>query len=86
MNPRVKVLKELVNDELYVIDDVAVADAILLRAQTRHMLPDVAFRGSSRPEPKVRSFRPHRGAKSFRLMRAERRPVHRASGAVASTA
>jgi len=86
MNPRVKVLKELVNDELYVIDDVAVADAILLRAQTRHMLPDVAFRGSSRPEPKVRSFRPHRGAKSFRLMRADRRPVHRASGAVASTA
>jgi len=86
MNPRVKVLKELVNDELYVIDDVAVADAVLLRAMTRHMLPDVAFRGSSRPEPKVRSFRPHRGVRSFRRTRAERRRVHRASGAVALTA
>lgn len=86
MNPRVKVLKELVNDELYVIDHVAVADAVLLRSMTRHMLPDVAFRGSSRPEPKVRSFRPHRGVRSFRLTRAERRPVHRASGAVALTA
>ena len=86
MNPRVKVLKELVNDELYVIDDVAVADAILLRSMTRHMLPDVAFRGSPRPEPEVRSFRPHRGAKSFRLTRAERRRVHRGSGAVLATA
>ncbi len=72
MNPRVQLLKELVNDELYVIDDVAVADAILLRSMTRHMLPDVAFRGTPRPEPEVRSFRPHRGAKSFRLTRAER--------------
>jgi len=86
MNPRVKLLKELVHDELYVIDHDAVADAVLLRSMTRHMLPDVAFRGTPRPEPKVRSFRPHRGARSFRLMRAERRPVHRGSGAVALTA
>ena len=86
MNPRVKVLKELVNDELYVIDHVAVADAVLLRAQTRHMLPDVTFRGSPRPEPKVRSFRPHRGVRSFRLTRAERRPVHRANGLRAAAA
>ena len=86
MNPRVKLLKELVNRELYVIDDRAVADAVLLRSMTRHMLPDVAFRGTPRPEPEVRSFRPHRGAKSFRLTRAERRPLHRARGAVAVTA
>ena len=85
MNPRVKLLKELVNDELYVIDHVAVADAVLLRAQTRHTLPDVVFRGTPRLQPEVRSFRPHRGAKSFRLTRAERRPVHRA-GTVALTA
>jgi hypothetical protein len=78
MNPRVKLLKELVNSELYVVDDAAVADAVLLRSMTRHVLPDVAFRGTPRPEPEVRSFRPHRGAKSFRLTRSERRPLHRA--------
>jgi hypothetical protein len=79
MNPRVKLLKELVDSELYVIDDLAVADAVLLRSMTRHMLPDVAFRGTPRPAPEVRSFRPHRGAKSFRLTRARaaRRPLHR---------
>jgi hypothetical protein len=82
MNSRVRLLKELVGDGLYVVDDAAVADAVLLRAQTRHMLPDVAFRGTPRPEPEVRSFRPHRGAKSFRLTRAERRHVHRSAVAV----
>lgn len=81
MNPRVKLLKELVNDELYVIDHTAVADAVLLRYITRHTLPDVTFRGCPRPAPDVRSFRPHRGSRSFRLSRAERRTVHRAGGA-----
>lgn len=82
MNQRVKLLKELVGDDLYVIDDVAVADAVLLRSMTRHMLPEVSFRDGSRPAPEVRSFRPHRGVKSFRLTRAERRPMHRAPGRV----
>ena len=50
MNPRVKLLKELVDDELYVIDHVAVADAVLLRSRTRHTLPEVAFRGTPRPQ------------------------------------
>jgi hypothetical protein len=86
MNPRVRLLKELVGDGLYVIDDAAVAGAVLLRSQTRHMLPDVTFRGAPRPEPQVRSFRPHRGVRSFRLTRAERRPVHRGDGAVAVAA
>ena len=83
MNPRVKLLKELVNDELYVIDEVAVANAVLLRSMTRHMLPEVTFRGTPRPTPGVRSFRPHRGAKSFKLTRAQRRPAHR--GGTAAT-
>jgi len=86
MNPRVKLLKELVNNDLYVIDDVAVADAVLLRSMTRHMLPDVAFRGTPPPEPEVRSFRPHRGAKSFRLTRPERRPLYSSARAVTVTA
>lgn len=83
MNPRVRVLKELVSDGLYVVDDVAVADALLLRAMTRHLLPDVTFRGTPRPAPEVRSFRPHRGVRSFRLTRPERRPLHRGRGTVA---
>ena len=86
MNPRVKLLKELVHDGLYVIDEAAVADAVLLRAMTRHMLPEVTFRGTPRPVPRVRSFRPHRGAKSFKLTRAERRPVHRSAAAVTASA
>jgi hypothetical protein len=82
MTPRVKLLKELVKDELYVIDEAAVANAVLLRAMTRHMLPEVTFRGTPRPAPAVRSFRPHRGAKSFKLTRASRRPGHRSDAAV----
>jgi len=86
MNPRVKLLKDLVESELYVIDDLAVADAVLMRSMARHTLPDVAFRAGLRPETKVRSFRPHRGAKSFRLTRGEHRPLRRRGRAVAVTA
>jgi hypothetical protein len=83
MNPRVKLLKDLVNDELYVIDEAAVAHAVLLRSMTRHVLPEATFRGTPRPVPEVRSFRPHRGAKSFKLMRAQRRPAYRGGAAAA---
>ena len=76
MNPRVKVLKQLVSDGQYVIDEAAVADSILLRSMALRMLPDVTFRSPPRGLPEVRSFRPHRGARSFRLSRAERRPLH----------
>ena len=86
MKPRVRLLKELVSDGMYVVDDAAVADAVLLRAMTLHTLPDVTFRGSPRAAPEVRSFRPHRGVKSFRLTRAERRPLHRGRRAGAVTA
>ena len=79
MNPRVKVLKQLVADEHYVIDESAIADAMLLRAQSQRTLPDVTFRCAPRAAPQVRSFRPHHGAKSFRLTRAERRPLHERS-------
>jgi hypothetical protein len=78
MNARTKVLKELVRDEHYVIDERAVATAILLRVQAQRTLPDVTFR-STPHLPQVRSFRPHRGARSFRLTRGERRPPHHTS-------
>lgn len=75
MNSRTKVLKQLVNESHYVIDPAAVAQAIIIRSMAQRVLPDVTFRGTPRPSP-VRSFRPHRGARSFRLTRAERRPAH----------
>lgn len=72
MNTRVKVLKELVRDAHYVVEPDAVAEAIIVRAYAQRVLPDVAFRGTPNV-PQVRSFRPHRGARSFRLTRGERR-------------
>jgi hypothetical protein len=80
MNARTKVLKELVRDAHYVIDERAIAEAILVRAAAQRLLPDVTFRSTARV-PQVRSFRPHRGARSFRLTRAERRPPGHAADA-----
>jgi hypothetical protein len=77
MNARTKLLKELVRDAHYVVDERAIAEAILVRAAAQRVLPDVTFRSSTPRLPQVRSFRPHRGARSFRLTRAERRrPGH----------
>lgn len=80
MNARTKNLKQLVADSLYVVDEHAIAEAIVVRSLARGVLPDVRFRCATR-EPQVRSFRPHRGAQSFKLTRSERRPLHH--GAVA---
>jgi hypothetical protein len=76
MNPRVKVLKQLVDDGQYVIGEGAVVEAMLLRSMTLRMLPDVTFRSAPCRTSEVRSFRPHRGVRSFRLSRKERRPLH----------
>jgi hypothetical protein len=67
------VLKELVREAQYVVDPAAVADAIIARSVARQILPDVSFR-STPSVPPARSFRPHRGGRSFRLSRPERRP------------
>lgn len=76
MNARAQTIKQLINDDLYAIDDDAVAAAILLRMRARRALPEVTFRSApGRPAP-VRSFRPHRGARSFRLSPAARRSPH----------
>jgi hypothetical protein len=81
MNPRVKVLKQLVDDGHYVIGESAVVEAMLVRSMALRMLPDVTFHSKPCRTPQVRSFRPHRGARSFRLSRTERRPLHVRSGA-----
>jgi hypothetical protein len=66
MNDRVRVLNQLIADGLYVVDDRAVAGAILSRAQLRATIAMPEFR-SDRRGPVVRSFRRNRDARSFRL-------------------
>ena len=81
MNTRTDVLKTLVRDGHYVIDEAAVANAILVRALARGTVPDVTFRcPAAFAEPEVRSFRVHNGARSFRLSRGERRTLHTHDG------
>lgn len=78
MTRRMRVLAELVEDSLYPIDDVAIAEAILLRAAVRTTLPGVALRTEDQVEQvePVRSFRPDPRARSFRLETRRRRAVH----------
>lgn len=69
MQSDVRLLRQLVRDSLYVVDEGAVADALLARARVR---ATVARRqlANERPEPIVRSFRRDPGARSFRLVRS----------------
>lgn len=76
MNPRVNVLKQLVADGHYVVDEAEIAEAIIVRSIALRLLPDVSFRCAPRAAPQVRSFRPHRGARSFRLSGARHRVLH----------
>ena len=81
MNQRTRVLRQLVRESHYVIDPHAIAEAIMVRTLAQRVLPDVSFRSTPGPPPQIRSFRPHRGARSFRLTRGERRPMHRSGDA-----
>ncbi|HUR87279.1 MAG TPA: hypothetical protein VMY78_18270 [Solirubrobacteraceae bacterium] len=74
MNARTRVLRDLVRDAHYVVDPDAVAEAILVRSAALRILPDITLRQAQPPDvPQMRSFRPHRGARSFRLSRGDRR-------------
>jgi len=73
---RVRVLKQLVRESLYVVDEQAVAHAILSRANARLLVADLAFR-SDAATPRVRSFRRDPTARSFRLSQSPRlRHIH----------
>jgi len=76
MSSRTANLSQLVADGCYPIDEAAIAEAIVVRSMARRLVPDIAFRLPP-PKPPVRSFRPHRGARSFRLVRSERRSSDR---------
>jgi hypothetical protein len=62
---RTRVLRQLIADSLYVVDEGAVADAILLRSRARVTFPDMVFPNDRRAS--VRSFRLEHDARSFRL-------------------
>ncbi len=72
---RVRVLKEMVAGGLYVVDEQAVANAILARAAVRQAIAEPELR-NGRPERIVRSFRRTRNARSFRLTQAPAGMAH----------
>ncbi len=65
MRRQVQLLRQLVLDSQYAIDEAVLADAILARARARRLIAGVEFRNDAR-SPGVRSFRPSRQARSFR--------------------
>jgi hypothetical protein len=65
MRRRLRILQELVRDSQYVVDEGLIAAAIIARATTRRMVPEIEFRNDLRA-PRVQSFRPSRHARSFR--------------------
>lgn len=75
MQRQIRLLRQLVLDSQYAVDEVTVAEAILARAAARRSVVGIAFRNDLRlalatreetPEPEVRSFRPSSQARSFR--------------------
>jgi hypothetical protein len=68
------VIREVVHKSLYVVDERVVADAIVLRAMAKQVIPEPCFRTELRGR-EVRSFRPNRDARSFRLCTSSR--MHR---------
>ncbi len=64
---RAQLLRQLVLDAQYVVDEELVAAAVIARVATRGSVPEVAFRNDDRAEQEpVRSFRPSKRARSFR--------------------
>jgi len=66
MQSQVTTLRELVHGSLYVVDERAVALALVARALTKDTVAQQEFRSEQRWAP-IRSFRRQRGARSFRL-------------------
>ena len=80
MNARTHILKQLVSDSHYVVDEALVAESILLRARARAVVPDLDFNGTAppmQPEPRLRSFRRCRWARSFRLAGSDQLALRR---------
>ncbi|GAC1440379.1 MAG: hypothetical protein NVSMB51_19550 [Solirubrobacteraceae bacterium] len=66
MSKRAQLLRTLVENGIYVVDERAVAEAILLRRTVKRAVPGIEFAGALRPPP--RSFRRDDHPRSFRLV------------------
>ncbi len=62
---RAQLIRQLVLDSQYVIDEEVVAAAILARGVAHSLVCEATFRNDAR-EAHVRSFRPTKEARSFR--------------------
>ncbi len=71
MNSHLRALKRLIDDGMYVVDERAVAEAIVARANVNASVANVSFRSEVTP-PVLRSFRRDAHARSFRLERNAR--------------
>jgi hypothetical protein len=70
MQRQVQLLRQLILDSQYAVDEVIVAEAILARARARRTVLGTTFRNDVRA-PQVRSFRPTSKARSFRPCNAK---------------
>jgi hypothetical protein len=70
---RVRVLRELVRSSLYVVDEHAVARAIVARAEARDAVAGAVFHSDLR-RPATRSSRRDRAARSARMNARGRLP------------
>lgn len=71
-----QVLRQLVRDSRYPIDEGAIARAIVARIAARSIVARVVFNGEPRA-PRVRSFRRARHVRSFTLCDPNRRALRR---------
>ncbi|WP_249010076.1 hypothetical protein [Conexibacter sp. DBS9H8] len=71
MESHLRNLRRLIEEEMYVVDEPLVAEAIVARAAVHALVARASFASDLRP-PVVRSFRRDNHARSFRLERRER--------------
>jgi hypothetical protein len=64
-----RTLRQLIGEGMYVIDEETVARAIVARANVNETVAHAGFRSRVRA-PRIRSFRPVQGSRSFRLVRS----------------
>lgn len=71
---RTQLIRQLVLDSQYVVDEATLADAIVARGTARRLVGGITFRNDVR-RPRVRSFHMTTQAKSFRppYLRTRRR-------------
>jgi hypothetical protein len=74
MQRQIQLLRQIILDSQYAVDEDTVADAIIARARARRAVIGMTFRNDVRKdvrEPQVRSFRPSNKARSFRPCNAK---------------